>query len=895
MKRIFRRSQIRPDSRRDVGDEIDFHLDMRTREFIEQGMSPDDARRAAANAFGDLPAIGAELRTAREAHTRSRDRADRWSDFVSDIAFAARTLRHNLGFTAAALATLALGIGATTSVFTVVNGVLLRPLPYADPSRLAMVWMAEAKENYDIPLSSGFYNDVSRTAEPLAATAAFRSWGYALTTPSETEQVEGARISPALFSVLGVHPTLGRDFTAEDGEPGAPSVVMLSDGLWRSRFGGDRAIVGKQIQLGGQPFKVVGVMPAGFGFPRGAELPAGLQFPPRTLLWTPLQFTASDKTSYRANNLSAIARLKPGVTGERLRLTLNRQIKEFLAANAPKLRLDYKITTLQDQASQNVRRTLLLLLAAVALLLIIACANVTNLLIARTAARRREFAVRAALGAGRTRIARQLVTENVMLTLCGTVLGVAVSAWASRAMVAMAPGSLPRADDISIDWRVALAAGAATLIVGLIFGLAATSQVGWNALAGTLREEGGRTTVGRAQSMRRSALVVAEVSLSLVLLIAASLLTVSFLRIQRVEPGFDPSNTLTAGVAIPIPGGFNPKADGPRWAQFFRQFQERVSKIPGVEAAGAISGLPLTGAAEGGGTAVIGDPEPAPGTALRGQYFVIDGDYFRAAGITLLAGRAFGPQDIATSTPVIIVNREYARKYLHDKPLDKQLRAYFDFTDPGPRTIVGVVDNVQSASLDGEPTPQVYVPQQQMSYPRLEVVLRTSADPMTLVPALKQATREIDPGIAVSHPRTMRQVFDESLARRRFSMTLIGIFAGSAVALAMIGLYGVIALSIGHRRREIGVRMALGARPVDVLRLVLGEGMRITIVGVVIGLAGAYAASKLVSSMLYGTSPTSVGVYATASATILLVTLAATYIPARRATRVDPTAALRSS
>jgi predicted permease len=891
MKRVFRRSHVRPDARHDVNDELEFHLDMRAREFIAQGMSPDDARRAAAQAFGDRSAIDTELRVARDLHTRERARADRWGDFKSDVGYAVRTLRKNLGFTAAALATLALGIGATTSMFTVVNGVLLRPLPYHDPSRLVMVWMTSRQYGSQLPMSSGFYSDMERDASGLATTAAFRSWSYALTVGEETERVSGVRSRPALFSILGERPALGRDFRPEDAEPGAPHVAMLSDALWRRRFGGDPAIVGKRIQIGGEGFTVIGVMPRGFAFPRGAELPSGLQFAARTELWTPLVFTEEDRTNYATQNLSAIARLEPGASEEQLRGTVTRGLAQFLAANAPTLDLAYELESLRDQAAQHVRRPLLFLMSSVALLLFIACANVMNLLIARTGARSREFAVRAALGAGRMRIARQLVTENLLLALGGTVLGVSLSIWATRAMIAMAPGSLPRADDIAIDWHVALAALIATLAVGFVFGLAATSQVGWHRLAGTLREEG-RSTVGRTRMFRRTALVVAEVSLSLMLLIGAALLTVSFVRLQRVEPGFDPSSTLTATVNLPIAGAFDPIGDGPHWSAFFRQLQQRLAQVGGVEAAGGVSALPLSGTAEGGGTAIVGEPTLPAGQALHAQYFVTEGDYFTATRIKLLEGRTFTAADRAEAARVAIVNREYARRYLHGRSIGRELTPFFDFVRR-PRTIIGVVENVQAGSLDGTPEPQVYVPEQQMSYPSLEIVLRTAGDPMTLLPALKQAVREVNPGATVSHSRTLREVFDESLARRRFSMLLIAVFAASAVVLAMVGLYGVIALGVGQRRREIGVRMALGARPFDVLRLVLGEGMRITMIGVAAGLAGAYAASRLIASLLYGTSATNAGVYAAASVAIVAVTLVATYLPARRATLVDPTAALR--
>jgi putative ABC transport system permease protein len=894
MKRVVRSSDVRPDARRDVGDEIQFHLDMRTREFIEAGMSPDDARRAAANAFGDLSTMDAQLRVAHDAHIRGRDRGDRMRALGGDIVFALRTLRKNLGFTAATLATLALGIGATTSVLTVVNGVLLRPLPYADPSRLVMVWISSKTLGAELPLSAGFYLDAVQQSKALATTAAFRSWGYTITSGGEPEQVAGARVTPSLFAVLGVRPLLGRGLVDADAQEGASHVVVLGNDVWRRRFGADPTIIGKRIEMGGDPFTVVGVMPSGFAFPRGAELLAGMQFGARTELWTPMTFTARDTRNYGTLNIAGIARLKPGASAVQLQGALGRQLKAFLDANAPKLDFEYRLNNLQQQASQHVRRGLLLLMGAVALLLFIACANVTNLLLARTTARRREFAVRAALGAGRMRIARQLITENVLLTICGAGLGLVISLWATRAMLALVPGSMPRSDDITVDWRIALAVTALTLVVGMAFGLAATTEVGWSSLAGRLREDGVRSTGGRHDGRGRRALVVAEVSLSLMLVIGAALLTSSFMRLERIEPGFNPAGTLTANVALPLVGPFDPARDGPGWARFFRQLQERLAASPGIRSAGAVSALPLTDAAEGGATAIVGQPAPGPGQALHTQYLVIEGDYFRTMGIKLLGGRVFSSSDVATSTPVMIVNREYARKYLGGAALDHQLNAFFDFSNGAARTIVGVVDNVQNGTLDAAPEPQVYVPEQQMPYPALQIVIRTDGDPMAALPLLKREVKALDPRLAASHAQTIEHVFSESLARRRFSITLIAIFAVSALVLAMVGLYGVIALSVNQRRREIGVRMALGARPADVLRLVLNDGLRITAVGVAIGLLGAVAASRILTTLLFDVSPTNATIYAAATVSIVLMTLVATLIPARRATRVDPTLALRA-
>ena len=894
MKRIFRRSE----PTRDVHDELQFHLEMRAREFVEQGMAEAEARAAAARAFGNVAAIDAELSVARVAHLQFRERRDSVRELARDVVFAVRTLRKNRGFTSAALATLALGIGAATAVFTVVDGVLLRPLPYADPGRLAMIWFSSPQAGFgdEVPLSGGFFTDIARAAPgSFSSIAAFRSWPYTLTGSGDAEQVSGARVSPSLFTVLGVHPALGHDFAESDADSGAAPVAMISDALWQRRFGSDVGVVGRSIELGGTPFKILGVMPPGFAFPRGAELPTGLQFGLRTDLWTPLQLTAKDRANYGTMNMSAIGRLRPGTSLGRAHGELSGPLQQFLKANAPKLKLDYKVVTLKDQAGAHVRGGLYLLMAAVAFLLFIACANVANLLLARTGARGREFALRTTLGARRARLARQLITENVLLAAAGSAIGVFLSVWATRAMLALVPGSMPRADDVGIDWRVAGATALLAMAIGAAFGLAASTQVRWNRVAEALRDSGSRTTGGRATGLGRRALVVAEVSLSLMLIIGAALLATSFARLERVDPGFRPEGRFTASITLPIVTGFDVVNDGPAWARFFRQLDERLAKTPGVDAAGAISNLPLSDAAEGGGFAIVGQPRPEAGQAPHTEYFVTQGDYFRAMGIKLVAGRVFDATDVRGGARVVIVNREFGKRYFaaSPSPVGQQIIPYFDF-EQGPRTIVGVVDDVQYGSLDSPATPQAYVPEQQMTYPGLNVVVRGRGDAASMLGVLKAAVRDLDPKLAISNPRPMTAVLAESLARRRFSMTLIAIFAGSALLLAMVGLYGVIALSVSQRRREIGVRVALGAQRGDVIRLVLGEGLRVTALGVVAGILGARVLSNLVASLLYDVSPSSPSIYGAAAGVVAGVTLLATYVPALKATRIDPNLALRS-
>ncbi len=895
MKRILR--NLRPNPKRDVGDEVAFHIDMRAAEFRAAGLSDDEARRAAIAAFGDVGAMKDQLTTVRQADVDERRRQDRLEELKADIAFAFRTFRKNPGFTGAALATLSLGIGATIAVFTVLNGVLLRPLPYREPSRIAMVWMASDKPgsaNTQLPVSPGFYLNALATSRTFESMAAFRSWPYTLISNGDAEQVRGSRATPSMFTILGARPLLGRVFNEADAQPGAAKVALLSYALWQRRFGGRPSIINEQLQLGGETFTVVGVMPDGFTFPRGAELPSGLQFALRTELWTPLIFTDTDKTSYGTLNMAAMGRLKPDATVAQARADLTGSLRALLERlNANGIDLRFQTVSMQDQAGQPVRRGLWLLMGAVALVLFIACANVTNLLVARTAARRRELAMRAALGAGRSRIARQLITENVVLATIGTIIGVAISIWVTKAMLSMVPGSLPRTDDVRVDWRVALGALAIAIVAGSAFGVVSTLQIKLRELASTLREAGARTS-GTMRGVSRRGLVMIEVALSVILVIGAALLVTSFSRLQGVDPGLNTKDVLTASIGLPIAGGFDPRRDGPEWSAFLSQITERIKGIPGVQAVGGTSAMPLSRSTESGAYAVVGRPAPKSGEAASAAYAVIEGDFFKAAGIPLVTGRVFGTGDQATTTPIMIVNREFARVVFGDtSAIGRQIITYFDFGG-STRTIVGVVGNTRQGGLDDPIRPMAYIPESQMTYPSLRFFVRADGDPLSVLPAIKREVKALHARATISNVETMEEIASASMVRQRFSMTVLSIFAALALVLATVGLYGVIALSVGQRSREIGIRMALGAAPRNVLRQILGEGMRLAAFGVIIGLAGAFATSRLLAAMLFGVNALSAGLYAGAVVGVLGVATLAVLIPARRATRVDPLLAFRS-
>jgi putative ABC transport system permease protein len=539
-------------------------------------------------------------------------------NFVMDLGFAVRALRKNAAFTAACLTTLGVGIGITAAVFTVVNGVLLRPLPYTDPSRIETIWLTSSRAalGNEIPLSIGLFSDLRSSQKSFSSVAGVQSWTPSLADGGTSELVSAARVTPSVFTVLGIHPALGRGFTDADGEPGAAHVALIGDALWRRRFSRSPSVIGRRVDLGSSSYVIVGVMPAGFSFPRGGELPPALQFAPRTELWAPLAFTEADRQEYRVLSMTAVGRLAPGVSVSQAKADLGSVMAASVAVHPRKNPLAYDLTDMQTQAGRHVRGTLLFLMAAVSFVLFIACANVTNLLIARTATRRREFAVRAALGAGRGRIARQLITENLLLGTIGTALGLLVSVAVTHAMLALVPGSMPRVDDVAVDWRVAVGAGLTAIVVGSVLGAVSALQVRVGTLAATLRDAGARSTAGRGTGIRRNALVIAEISLAVMLVIGALLLTTSFVRLEHVEPGFEPKSTLVAGVVLPIPPAEDrdgKRFGNPHFAQVYAQLVERVSKSPGVTAVAASSMVPLSSTAGVSNVRVANEPMPEAG------------------------------------------------------------------------------------------------------------------------------------------------------------------------------------------------------------------------------------------------------------------------------------------
>ncbi|HEY4307617.1 MAG TPA: ABC transporter permease [Gemmatimonadaceae bacterium] len=813
---------------------------------------------------------------------------------LMDVGFAVRALRKNIAFSAASLATLAVGIGVAAAVFTVVNGVLLRPLPYRDPSRLQMIFLSSTRAalGNEMPLSLGFFDDLAKNQRTFSSVAAIQPWSPPLSDGGKPTPVQAALVTPNLFATLGIHPSLGRDLTTADGEMGASHVTMISDALWKQRFGASANVIGKRIALGNDSYTIVGVMPSGFAFPRGAELPAYAQFGPHTDLWAPLVITPKDREEYRALSSFAIGRLAGDATPPRVRADLTSVVEISLKKRpSTSTRLAYDVIDMQTQAGRHIRGPLLLLMSAALFVFLIACANVANLIFARTAARRRELAVRSALGAGRERIAAQLITENVLLALIGGALGVGISIVATRAMLALVPGTLPRADDIGVDWRVVAVAALVAAVVGITLGATSALQMGWRTMAQTLRDAGTRSTASRVARLGRNGLVVAEVSLAMMLVVGATLLITTFIQLQRVKPGLDVDRALTVGVIQPVTP---PSADNSRTAQFYSQLIARLAGSPGVRSAAAVGGLPLTSTISRSGVRLADRPIPDPGKGPLAEFAMIEGPYFKTMGIAVVDGREFDATDIASSVPVIIVNRAFEHAYLDDHALGEQLLAPFDKSNgTTPRTIVGVVSDVSTSTLDDAIRPQVYLPEQQVPFNGLSLVVRTTGDALGALTTIEREVAALDPRAAVGDARTLRTIVDQSMARQRFAMTVMTVFAGSALFLTAVGLYGVIALSVGERRREMGVRMALGARAADVVGLVLGQTARITGLGLAIGVTGAFAVHRLIAAMLFGVSATNAMAYLVTAAMIAVVALVAAYVPARRAARVDPATVLR--
>ena len=820
---------------------------------------------------------------------------------LQDIRYTLRMLVKSPGFTAVAVLTLALGIGANTAIFSIVNSVLLRPLPFKNPSRIAMIWegfpsLGFAKAGASAPDLTLYERD----QKSFSLVGAFQGQKFDLSGDGEPERAEGARVSATTFSILGVEPMLGRVYTPQEDKPGT-DVAVLSYGLWQRRYGGKRNIVGGTITLDRVPYTVLGVMPQGFVFPlRG---PAGNGTPAD--LWVPMGFTPEELQGWgNMFNNSVLGRLKPGVTfaqaqseADLLSPRIQQQYPAALLKSMGDAKIHFGVFPFHEEVTGSVQRPLLVLMAAVALVLLIACANVATLLLSRAASRQREIAVRAALGASRSRLIQQMLTESLVLTIIGGGLGLLAASWGANALLSLVPPSIPLPHGATLSYGVLAFVLGICCVTSVLFGLAPAFQMSSHSLQGALQEGGRSGTAGRARHRLQAFFVTAEFALALVLLIGAGLLIRSFSNLLRTNPGFRPDHVLTMNIPLPYRG----YSKAAQTRAFYQQVLDRVGNLPGVKSAGISNDLPMN-FTETDILEVEGRQGGTP--AIRVTWAL--GDYLQTMGIPLLRGREFTREDRAGSQPVVLVSLEAAKLlWPGQDALGKRIRGGGVGSGPPPwMTVVGIVGDVTDAALNETPKPHVYIPYLQLNDKLVEdqvidearamnVAVRTATDPASMTSAVTAEIHALDAGIPIAKIRTMQQDMQSSRAPQKFNTFLLGIFAGAALLLAAIGIYGVLAYAVTQQTHEIGIRLALGAQHKDVLRLVLGQGTKLALFGVGIGIVAAFFLTRLMATLLFGITATDPLTFAVVALILFGVALLACYIPARRAMRVDPMVALR--
>jgi predicted permease len=853
----------------DFNAEIEAHLQLEVERLQEQGLSEEEARVAARRAFGNVTQV--------QERFYESDRWLWWDHFWQDVRFGLRMLAKSPGFTAITVLTLALAIGANTAIFSVVDAVLLRPLPFKDPARL--VW---ATQHFafgpSTVISADFpaWKDRNHVFEEIGASGG--TSGANLTGAGEPLRVTVTNVTTGLFSMLGVQPVAGRAFLAEEGKQGREHVAVLSETLWRNRFGADPRIIGETIRLDGTGYLVVGVMPASLR--------------PQGDVWTPLALDAEifSPHSPRWMMLAAIGRLKPGIAISKAQADLqllSQEMDKDYPPQAAQFRAHetVEVIPLHDMLVQNVRSLLLILLGTVGFVLLIACANVANLLLSRSVVRSREIAVRAALGAGRFRLVRQLLTEGLLLAAIGGVLGSTTGLWATKILRELIPAALPAS--VRLDPRIFGFSAAVITLASFLFGLIPALIASRADVNETLKEGGLRLGASAGTHRLRGLLSACEIGLSLILLVGAGLLVRSFLRLTEVELGFDPNNVLVATVERPLTAAF----DSQQHSAFFQASLERIRNLPGVQEAALTQRYPLgpphnaTMMLHIQGSANFRPPQPITVTE-------ISPDYFHLMRIRLAKGRTFSDRDVASAQEVVIVNQSLARMVfgVHDA-----IGQHINFGGPSApwKEVVGVVADAREDALEKEPVPEIFVPYLQQPSFSMAFVLRTESNPQMLAGTVREAVQSIDKNQPLSLTSTMDEVIAKSVAPRRFRMLLLGLFALLALLLAVIGVYGVIAYSSTQRTHEFGVRIALGAHRRDILKLVVWQGFRLALVGIIIGVCGSLVLTRFLSSLLYGVSPHDPLTFSGVAALLMLVALAASYIPARRAMKVDPIVALR--
>jgi predicted permease len=872
---LLRKSEME----RELNEELRYHIEQQTEQNIRLGMNPEEARYAARKAFGGVE----------QAKERSRDiRGVRWiEDLWQDLRYGKQILLKQPGFTLIAVLTLALGIGANTAIFTLVNAVLLRALPFPQPEQIMTIW-EEAPSDGVVKqrVAPGTYSDLKAQQTVFAQMSALSSSEMNLTGEGTPEKLEGfAVLDGGALDILGVKPALGRVFLPGEYARGANTVLLISHELWRRQFGGAADVIGKEMTLNDEKFTVIGVLPADFQF-----------LNPNASFWTPAGFNPQ-MLAYRAGHyLTVLARLKPDVTEAMAQAeirTLMQRIAREHPAEAGKL--SAIVQPLHEHLTVDVRRPLLVLLAAVGLVLLIACANLANLLLARSASRRKEFAVRVALGAGRWRIVRQLLAESVLLAGAGGVCGLLVAVWSFAVLRQLIPPGLIGVATLGLNGQVLIFTLGLSVLTGVLFGLVPAWQATQVDVNESLKQSGARTGAGHRRM--QNALVIVEVALALVLLIGAGLLIQTFYRLRQIDVGFRAENLLTLQTRLPRIR----YQDHAKRTNFFRQTLERVRALPGVVSAAYTSSLPMAGLGGIYTVAIEGHPAQA-GVALEAGHRQISSDYFTTVGIPLREGRAFDERDTLQTEPVAIINETMARRFWpRENPLGKRFSIDEDYQGRPVTpllTIIGIAGDVKHRGLENDIRPELYLPHTQAFYNSASIpsylIARTANDPLRLASAARQTIHLIDPNLPAADVRTMEARLDELVVQRRLRMILLTAYAGLALLLAAVGIYGVLSHFVAQHATEIGVRMALGAQTGDVLRFVLQRGMRLALVGLGLGLLASFALTRLMKALLFGVSASDPLTFGMIALLLLGVAFAACFIPARRATKVDPLAALRS-
>ncbi len=867
----------------DIEEELAFHLDRVAEDLIADGWPREEARVEARRRFGDLETTRAVCRALDASKERQMKWMERWLELGADLRFAGRQLWKSPGFTLVAVLTLALGVGTTTAIFSIVYGVLLRPLPFEAPERLVRPFFVDPAGETHGAFSPPNFLDFKAASRTLSDLTSIENGTLNLSGDgAEPERLQAALVGANFFKVMGIRPLKGRTFAPGEDQPGAPRVAVISEKLWWRRFGGDSTLLGRSLTLDGQPYTVVGVLKKGVQLPSAADV------------WVPKVFSPRELKQRGAVYFAAIGRLAPGATLRQARTEAD-VIGRRLSTQYPEANASYfktmTIDSLEERMLGDTRKPLLILLGAVGFVLLIACVNVANLLLVRAAAREGEIVIRAALGAGRGRIVRQLLTESLVLALTGGAAGVALAAWITRALVTLGPQGIPRLDQTRIDGAVLLFALGISLLAGVLFGLAPALQTSRTDLSGVIRE-GTRGSKGRTGTRARGLLVVVEMALAVVLLAGAGLLIRSFSQLQNVDPGFRAGHVLTFRVTLPQ--GKYP--DDPKLRTFTSSLLERLAALPGVTAAGATAfGLPLSGEDETLTFTVAGRPPVPPDKEQAIRIATVTPGYFRLLGIRVVRGREFLPQDRDGGQPVVVINEAAARQFFPgEEPLGKRIELGWKVNGvPHGGEIVGIVAGFKQEALQREIEPQLFMPYDQAPVEALSVVLSTPGDPGALASEVRPVVRALDPDLPVYELQPLSERIVTSTSQSRFYMLLLGGFAVIALMLAAVGIYGVIAYAVRQRTQEIGIRMALGASRDRVLGMVVGQGMVLALVGAAAGLLGAFVATRGMRSLLFEVSASDPATYAGVALVLVAVAAVASYLPARRAARTEPNLALR--